>query len=261
MLKDKIRPILWPLLLCVPLGILGFCCKYVLVGYSFSALVCLCLIGLILFYTLMPFVTLRFPQFGRIVTRGVTAVVVIGFLICAVTEGLILHASLGSAEESVDYVVVLGAKVRSWGPSISLWDRIYAAADYLAEHPDAVAVVSGGQGDDEPETEVECMYRELVNLGIQPERILMETQAKSTWENIRFSLDLLEQETGSRPTKLGILSSEYHLFRASLFTKKAGVEFVGIPAETSRWGQKVNHFMREVAGVWHYILLGGSYDA
>ena len=105
------------------------------------------------------------------------------------------------------------------------------------------------------------MYRELVNLGIQPERILMETQAKSTWENIRFSLDLLEQKTGSRPTKLGILSSEYHLFRASLFTKKAGVEFVGIPAETSRWGQKVNHFMREVAGVWHYILLGGSYDA
>mgnify|MGYP001777924623 CR=1 FL=1 len=87
MLKDKIRPILWPLLLCVPLGILGFCCKYVLVGYSFSALVCLCLIGLILFYTLMPFVTLRFPKFGRIVTRGVTVVVVIGFLICAVTEG------------------------------------------------------------------------------------------------------------------------------------------------------------------------------
>ena len=261
MLKDKIRPILWPLLLCVPLGILGFCCKYVLVGYSFSALVCLCLIGLILFYTLMPFVTLRFPKFGRIVTRGVTVVVVIGFLICAVTEGLILHASLGSAEEPVDYVVVLGAKVRSWGPSISLWDRIYAAADYLTEHPDVVAVVSGGQGDDEPGTEAECMYRELVNLGIQPERILMETQAKSTWENIRFSLDLLEQETGSRPTKLGILSSEYHLFRASLFTKKAGVEFVGIPAETSRWGQKVNHFMREVAGVWHYILLGGSYDA
>ena len=261
MLKDKIRPILWPLLLCVPLGILGFCCKYVLVGYSFSALVCLCLIGLILFYTLMPFVTLRFPKFGRIVTRAVTVVVVIGFLICAVTEGLILHASLGSAEEPVDYVVVLGAKVRSWGPSISLWDRIYAAADYLTEHPDVVAVVSGGQGDDEPEPEAECMYRELVNLGIQPERILMETQAKSTWENIRFSLDLLEQKTGSRPTKLGILSSEYHLFRASLFTKKAGVEFVGIPAETSRWGQKVNHFMREVAGVWHYILLGGSYDA
>ena len=260
MLKDKIRPILWPLLLCVPLGILGFCCKYVLVGYSFSALVCLCLIGLILFYTLMPFVTLRFPKFGRIVTRGVTVAVVIGFLICAVTEGLILHASLGSAEEPVDYVVVLGAKVRSWGPSISLWDRIYAAADYLTEHPDVVAVVSGGQGDDEPETEAECMYRELVNLGIDPQRLWMEENATSTWENLNFSLDLIEEKTGERPQKLGVLSSEYHLYRASRFAKACGVEFVGIPAKTSRLSQKINHFMREVAGVWHYILLGGNYD-
>ena len=49
------------------------------------------------------------------------------------------------------------------------------------------------------------------------------------------------------------------LLAASLFAKKNGVEFVGIPAKTSRFSQKVNHFMREVAGVWHYILLGGNY--
>ena len=104
------------------------------------------------------------------------------------------------------------------------------------------------------------MYRELVNLGVEPERILIEDRAKSTWENIRFSLDLIEAETGTRPAKLGVVSSEYHLFRASLFAKNAGVQFVGIPAKTSRLGQKINHFMREVAGVWHYILLGGSYD-
>lgn len=252
---------LWPLWLLLPLGTVYYFCKFILPGYSFTALVCLCLAALILFYVAMPFLGQRFPKAAKLLTRCVTAVLIVGLLICGVTEAIIIRASFGSPDQNVDYVVVLGAKVRSWGPSISLWDRIYAAADYLTEHPDVVAVVSGGQGDDEPETEAECMYRELVNLGIQPERILMETQAKSTWENIRFSLDLLEQETGSRPTKLGILSSEYHLFRASLFTKKAGVEFVGIPAETSRWGQKVNHFMREVAGVWHYILLGGSYDA
>ena len=89
----------------------------------------------------------------------------------------------------------------------------------------------------------------------------MEDKAKSTWENIHFSLDLIEAKTGTRPQKLGVISSEYHLFRASLFTKDAGVEFVGIPAKTSRLGQRINHFMREVAGVWHYILLGGTYDA
>ena len=123
----------------------------------------------------------------------------------------------------------------------------------------SVAVVSGGKGKDEPMSEAICMYVELTNLGIDGNRIWTEDRAESTWENIRYSLDLIEQNTGTRPTRLGVLSSEYHLFRASLFAKKNGVEFVGIPAKTSRLSQKINHFMREVAGVWHYILLGGNY--
>ena len=77
---------------------------------------------------------------------------------------------------------------------------------------------------------------------------------------MHFTLDLIEEKTGERPQKLGVLSSEYHLFRASLFADACGVDFVGVPARTSRISQAVNHFMREVAGVWHYILLGGQYD-
>ena len=79
-------------------------------------------------------------------------------------------------------------------------------------------------------------------------------------EMLRDELELSMSETGIRPEKLGILSSEYHLFRASLFAKACDVEFVGIPAQTSVWSQKLNHFMREVAGVWHYWLLGGQYE-
>ena len=104
------------------------------------------------------------------------------------------------------------------------------------------------------------MYRELVSLGIDPKRLWIEDKATSTWENLHFSLNLIEEKTGQRPTKLGVLSSEYHLFRASLFAKACDVEFVGIPAQTSRLSQKINHFMREVAGVWHYLILGGQYD-
>ena len=104
------------------------------------------------------------------------------------------------------------------------------------------------------------MYRELVLLGIDPQRLWREEEATSTWENMHFTLDLIEEKTGHRPEKLGVLSSEYHLFRASLFAKANDVAFVGIPARTSRLGQMVNHFMREVAGVWHYLILGGQYD-
>ena len=250
---------LWPLWLLLPLGTVYYFCKFVLPGYSFTALVCLCLAALILFYVAMPFLGQRFPKTAKLLTRCVTAVLIVGLLICGVTEGIIIRASFGSPDRDVDYVVVLGAKVRDDGPSVSLWDRIYAARDYLEAHPNTVAVVSGGKGKDEPMSEAICMYVELTNLGIDGYRIWTEDRAESTWENIRYSLDLIEARTGARPTRLGVLSSEYHLFRASLFAKKNGVEFVGIPAKTSRLSQKINHFMREVAGVWHYILLGGNY--
>ena len=249
------------LALCLPLGFLFYLCKFVLPGYSFTALVCLCLIGVILFYTLMPLLGVRFPAFAAVATRCFTVVLILGLLVCAVTEAIIIKASFGDPEEPVDYIVVLGAKVRLDGPSVSLQDRIDAAFTYLAIHPEVIAVVSGGQGEDEHMTEAQCMYSELTARGSEPERVWQEPNAASTWENIQFSLNLVEEKTGQRPEKLGVLSSEYHLFRASLFAKACDVEFVGIPAQTSVWSQKLNHFMREVAGVWHYLILGGRYDA
>lgn len=247
------------LLLCIPLAAVGFVCKFVVPGYSFSALVCLALIAVILFYVLMPFVSLKFPGFAKWCTRIVSVFLIVGLLIFSGTEAVILHASLGDPDQHCDYMVVLGAKVNYNGPSVSLQDRINAAFDYMTAHPDVIAVVSGGQGKDEPMTEAACMYDNLVQMGIDPHRIWMEDRATSTWENMRFTLDLIEEKNGTRPHTLGVLSSEYHLFRASLFAKACDVDFVGIPAHTSRPSQMINHFMREVAGVWHYILLGGHY--
>ena len=248
------------LVICATLSGLAFFLKFCLPGYSFSALVCVCLIALILFYSFMPLIGLKFPGFSKFALQAVTAVLVIGLLIVGITEAIIIKESFGDPGVPVDYIVVLGAKVNKGGPSVSLADRIGAAYEYLEAHPNVIAVLSGGQGTDEPITEAECMFWELVMLGIEPARLWREDQATSTWENMQFTLDLIEEKTGHRPTKLGVLSSEYHLFRASLFAKACDVEFVGIPAQTSRWGQRINHFMREVAGVWHYLLLGGQYD-
>ena len=249
--------ILW--ILCGALAGLAFFLKFCIPGYSFSALVCLCIVAIILFYTFMPMIGMKWPVLAKWATRLFTVILVIGLLVVGTTEAIIIHASFGDPREQVDYMVVLGAKVNPDGPSVSLWDRICGAYTYLEEHPRTIAVLSGGQGSDEPITEAECMYRELVSLGIDPKRLWIEDEATSTWENLNFTLNLIEEKTGERPTKLGVLSSEYHLFRASLFAKACDVEFVGIPAKTSRLPQAINHFMREVAGVWHYLLLGGQY--
>ena len=247
---------LLPWLCCGVLACAAFVFKFVLPGYSFSALVCCGLIAVILFYTLMPLLAPRLPRFTRVTMGIVTGLLVLGLAAAAVTEAVIIKASFGSPGEEADYLVVLGAKVRSDGPSVSLWDRINGAYDYLAAHPGTIAVVSGGQGPDEHMTEAQSMFDELTAMGIDPDRIWMEDKATSTKENILFSLDLIEEKTGERPDKLWVVSSEYHLCRAGMMTRDCGVEFAGVPARTSRFSQKVNHFLREIAGVWHYLVLG-----
>lgn len=241
---------------CVPFAAIWYVCKNVLPGYSFTALVCLCIIGIILFYGFMPMVGRVLPRFARVCTIVFTLALICGLILFGVTEYFIIRASFGTPETQVDYLVVLGAKVRQDGPSVSLWDRIYEAVSYLNAHPDTIAIVSGGQGEDEPITEAKSMHDELVKLGISEDRIWMEYKATSTDENLRYSLDLIEEKTGRRPQTLGVLSSEYHLFRASLMAKKLGIEFVGIPAKTTKITQLINHAMREVAGVWHFYIFG-----
>lgn len=247
---------LLPWVCCGGLAAAAFVFKFILAGYGFSALVCCGLIGVILFYTLMPWVGTRLPRFARITTRVVTVILILGTIAALITEAFIIKASFGTKGTEADYLVVLGAKVRADGPSVSLWDRIYGAYDYLSAHPNTIAVVSGGQGPDETMTEAQSMFDELTALGIDPDRIWMEDKATSTKENILFTLDLIEAKTGRRPQKLWVVSSEYHLCRAGLMTRDCGVEFAGIPARTSRFSQMANHFLREIAGVWHYLLLG-----
>ena len=251
----KVR--LLPMNCCIILAALAFFLKFCVPGYSFSALVCCGIIGVIVFYEVSRVLRHKFPKPVKVLRILVTICLILGLLAAGITEYFIIDASYGDPDEECQYFVVLGAKVRESGPSISLWDRIYGAAEYMYHHPNTIAVVSGGQGDDEPMTEALAMFKELVSLGIDSDRIWMENKATSTQENITFALDLIEENTGSRPSTLGVVSSEYHLFRASLIAKDCGVEFVGIPAHTSRITQLINHMMREVAGIWQYVILGG----
>ena len=240
--------------------LLAFFFQFFMLGYSFTVTVLLGISAILLFYALLPILAKTRPLTARRFRRVFTTLLCIGLIVVAVTEFFILRASFGDSKESCDYAVVLGAKVRTTGPSASLWDRIYGARDYLEAHPEVIAILSGGQGTDEPMTEAQAMYDELVKLGIDPDRLWIEDQATSTWENLNFALNLIEEKTGTRPEKLGIVSSEYHLFRASLFADACGVDSVLIPARTSVFTQRINHFMREVAGVWHYLILGGQYE-
>ena len=101
------------------------------------------------------------------------------------------------------------------------------------------------------------MYKDLTAHGIDPARIWMEDKSTSTGENIAFSLSLIEQKTGNRPDRAGIVSSEYHLYRAGRIAAKEGLSTFGIPAKTSYPFLFLNYFLREIPVIWYYTLTGG----
>ena len=231
---------------------------FALQGYRVLGLCCAGLMALLLFYRVMPRVRLKFPRFGKAVVQVVTVVLCLGLAVFAVTEGFIISASRGDAGEGRSCLLVLGAKVNAHGPSLALRNRINAAYDYLTAHPDCTAVLSGGQGPDEPMTEAQCMFNELTAMGIDPARLWLEDRSTNTWENLKFTRDLLEANTGSVPEEIALLSSEFHLFRAGLFARRFGFDVQGVPAQTTLPLLKVNYFIREAVAVWYYLIFGGK---
>lgn len=67
-----------------------------------------------------------------------------------------------------DVIIILGAKVRDDGPSLSLLARMDAAILAAKHNPKANLVLSGGQGSDEPMSEGQAMYDYLT-----PYRVLI----------------------------------------------------------------------------------------
>ncbi len=249
-----VKLILFLLPWCVPLlfVILGSVLRNRVQGHSFLGLVCFGVAGAIGCY----YCILYLPEPVSVVLRNLfTLVLSAGFLVYAVTLGVIFLAGRSKGNEDCAYIIVLGAKINGTQPSRALLERVRAAFSYLCVHPDTIAILSGGQGLNEEIAECDYMYRELIKMGISTDRLVLENRSTTTWENLRYSLALMDR----LPHKIGLVSSEYHLFRACLFAKRRGVEPVGIPAKSTHFTTRLNDYLREGAGIWHYIILGGKY--
>lgn len=182
--------------------------------------------------------TAPFPRWMVIAGRGLIGLALAVFLF---GESFILAAAFRPAPEGLDAVIVLGAKVNEDGPSGSLRERIETAADYLRRNPDTLAVASGGQGEDEPISEAECIFEGLTAAGIDPGRIRLEDRSLSTLENLRNSFALLPEGTES----VGLVTNEFHIFRSlALGRELGGYTLSGVPARSSIPGF-IHYAMRE----------------
>ena len=152
------------------------------------------------------------------------------FAIYAVIVSICMIAAMKIKPKKNATAVILGAQVKPWGASRLLLQRIKAAESYLDQNPVAKAIASGGQGDNEPMSEAQCMYNELIKKGISPERMFREDQSVNTAENIRFSGEVIRKEGLSND--LAIVTDGFHELRAALISQEQGFSCGAVPSET-----------------------------
>jgi len=155
----------------------------------------------------------------------------LGIALILVLETLMLMAAYAEPKEEADVVIVLGCGIFPDGRlTLSLKNRLDVAYDYLIDHPDVHCIVSGGQGGNEPIPEGQAMQDYLISRGIGAERLFCEAKSTSTEENLTYSLDIIRSKGFGHYA--AIVTSDYHIFRASLLAERLGLEAFGIPSPT-----------------------------
>ncbi len=110
--------------------------------------------------------------------------------------------------------LVFGCHTNGLTPSKELASRLNVAHDMLQQNPDAICIVSGGQGKNETVSEAYAMQQYLISRGIDASRILLEDRASSTVYNLSYSYALI-REKGLENLPVYAISSLYHLPRIS----------------------------------------------
>ena len=152
-------------------------------------------------------------------------------------------------EENIDYIIILGCKIRKDKtlPPL-LKGRVDKALDFRNKQledmgKDLVFIASGGKGVDEVISEAEAIKEYLLAKGISEKNILVENQSRNTYENIRFSYQLIKE----KDAKIAFSTTNYHVLRSGLIASEQGLRIEGMGSNTKAY-YWINAFIREFIG-------------
>lgn len=198
-----------------------------------------------------------------------------------------------------DYIIIHGAGLDGPRPTPLLAGRIDKALElWNKQHQHGKFVVSGGQGADEIVSEAQAMRDYLLEKGVSADAILMEDKSTTTWENLRYSLAIINADratgvdatssaavassgdvtttasdastsdvsgtaTSSSGFTTAVVTSDFHVFRCAEYAHNLGIKADGIGSHTKGWYWPTA-FIREFiaitkAHLWPYLVIGGLY--
>lgn len=196
----------------------------------------------------------------------------LGILIFVIT-GVITTLSLPDNDErGLDFLIVLGTKPDVDKSGSEVLYRLDKAVAYIEENSATNLVISGGLKY-EGNVESVIMANYLIEEGVDPEKILLEIESHNTRENLLYSKALIDQYITAagiaddiaviddigpvlvvedRPKTIGILTNDFHIFRAMQVAKKMGMDEVYPISSKSNKILYIHMLMRETFAILKY---------
>ncbi|WDF05282.1 YdcF family protein [Shouchella hunanensis] len=136
-----------------------------------------------------------------------------------------------------DFIIVLGSGLINDDVPPLLASRINKAMGFYYKQKKVTTppkiIFSGGQGSDENRSEAEAMEEYAIQHGIPAEDTLQEKQSLNTYQNMAFSKALMDQLRPDGNYESIFTTNNFHLFRAGLYARKAGLKSQGIGSKTA----------------------------
>lgn len=190
----------------------------------------------------------KFPKWLKvIIALGLSSVVLLASF-------LFLYGLNDNTDYKEDAIIVLGAAVQGDTPSLALADRLDNAVEYYNKNTNAIIVVSGGKGPQENVTEAYAMEKYLTKKGVPNDKIIKEEKATSTYENFKFSMEILDSMFED-DYKVAFVTNEYHIYRASGIAKSVGYNDIRHIHSGTRWYSVATGTLRECLAVLKFWIL------
>lgn len=187
---------------------------------------------------------------NKIVNVGILTVI---FSII-VMETAMNYGAIFNNTDDVDYVYILGAGIIDDMPSLELENRLDRTIEFMKQNKDVKKIVlCGGQGADEKFTEAYVMEKYLLEHDVDAKLLIKEEKSTTTYENIKFANEIIENIDGNSNKKIALVSNHFHVFRAKMIAGKMGLKVTGLVAPTPLYIIP-NHHIREYFAILKFLL-------
>jgi len=184
------------------------------------------------------------------------AIIAIPVLVVGAAALDVLRYAGMSDNGPADAAVVLGAAVRTTGPSPVFTERLSHAIELYRSGAVKYLIMTGGKGLGERLPEAEAGRNAALAAGVPAAAIFTETQSRDTHENLINVKPIIDAQQFGRVL---IVSDPLHMRRAMQMASDVGLNAGASPTPTSRFQSlksQLPMLARETYFYLHYRLLG-----